>query len=145
MQSHGAKDQRTVDGWADDGATTTFSVRLPRWPLLIRLWGRNPLVRTTDRIEALTTVLAIVVALITVPVALAVGTAVHDLRSDLYAAQEPTRAAVEAVTASVSIWGVAAGVATVLMLITRSVCNRIRCARWQRGLDSLVGQGHEGT
>lgn len=48
-----------------------------------RLWllqalGRNPLVRSSDRIEAALTVLAYLVAVLAVPVACAVGTAVHD-------------------------------------------------------------------
>jgi hypothetical protein len=36
----------------------TLTLRLPRWPVLLRLLGRDPLVRTTDRIEALVLVLA---------------------------------------------------------------------------------------
>ena len=38
---------------ADEVAIDTFTVRLPRWPVLLRLLGRDPLVRTTARIEAL--------------------------------------------------------------------------------------------
>lgn len=70
----------------DDAAMETFTVPLPR-----RLFGRNPLIRTTDRVEALIVVLAVAVSLIAVPFSAAVGTAVHDSRSRLYAEQARTR------------------------------------------------------
>ncbi|MET0993627.1 MAG: hypothetical protein ABWY20_05890, partial [Mycobacterium sp.] len=63
----------------------TFTVRLPRWPVLLRLAGRGPLVRTIDRIEALVLVLAVVVSLIAAPIAAAVGTAVYDSSRQAYA------------------------------------------------------------
>lgn len=56
-----------------------------------RLIGRNPLVRTSDRIEAVATALAVVIVLLAVPVAAAVGTAVHDSRAHAYAEQAATR------------------------------------------------------
>ena len=65
----------------------TFTVRLPRWPILLRLLGRDPLVRTTDRIEALVLVLAVVVSLLAAPIAAAVGTAVYDSSRHVYAEQ----------------------------------------------------------
>ena len=65
----------------------TFTVGLPRWPVLLRLLGRDPLVRTTDRIEALVLALAVVVSLVAAPIAAAVGTAVYDSRRHLYAEQ----------------------------------------------------------
>ncbi|MFL6081988.1 MAG: hypothetical protein ACJ74F_02030 [Mycobacterium sp.] len=68
----------------------TFTVRLPRWPVLLRLAGRDPLVRTTDRIEALVVVLAVVVSLLAIPIAAAVGTAVYDARRQTYAEQADT-------------------------------------------------------
>jgi hypothetical protein len=64
----------------------TFTVRLPRWRFA-RLFGRNPLVHPADRVEALVVVLALVMALVAVPIAAAVGTAVYDSRSRLYAEQ----------------------------------------------------------
>ena len=64
----------------------TFTVRLPRWRFA-RLFGLNPLVRASDRVEALVVVLAVVMALVAVPIAAAVGTAVYDSRSRLYAEQ----------------------------------------------------------
>jgi hypothetical protein len=69
----------------------TLTLRLPRWPVLLRLLGRDPLVRTADRIQALVLVLAVVVSLLAIPIAAAVGTAVHDSRRHLYAEQAVTR------------------------------------------------------
>ncbi|OBG74703.1 hypothetical protein A9X05_25555 [Mycobacterium sp. E3298] len=68
----------------------TFTVPLPRG-LLARLFRRSPLVRSTDRLEALLLVLAIAVSLVTVPIAAAVGTAIHEDRSRVYAEQVQTR------------------------------------------------------
>jgi hypothetical protein len=79
----------------------TFTVRVPRWPILLRLLGRNPLVRTTDRIEALVLVLAVVVSLLAAPIAAAVGTAVHDSRRHIYAEQAHTRHIVAATVTDV--------------------------------------------
>ena len=74
----------------------TFTVRLPRWPVLLRLLGRDPLVRRTDRIEALVLVLAVVVALLAAPIAAAVGTEVYDSRGNFYAEQPHNRHSVTA-------------------------------------------------
>ena len=62
-----------------DEALETFTVRLPRWPMFA-LFRRNPLLRASDRIEALVTALAVTVSLMAVPVTAAVGTAVHHSR-----------------------------------------------------------------
>jgi hypothetical protein len=43
---------------------------------IVRAFGRNPLVRTSDRIEALLLILAVAVALAAAPIAGAIGTAV---------------------------------------------------------------------
>ncbi len=86
---------------ADETAMDTFTLRLPRWPVLLRLLGRDPLVRTTDRIEALVLVLAVVVSLLAVPIAAAVGTAVNDSRRHLYAEQADARHTVVATVADV--------------------------------------------
>ena len=97
MTPHGPDDQRETAHWrADEAVMDTFTVRLPRWPILLRLLGRDPLVRTTDRIEALVLVLAVVVSLLSAPVAAAVGTAVHDSSRQLYAEQAHTRHSVTA-------------------------------------------------
>ena len=70
----------------EDAAMDTFTVRLPRWRSM-RLFGRNPLIRAGDRVEALVVVFAVVMALVAAPIAAAVATAVYDSRSHLYAAQ----------------------------------------------------------
>jgi hypothetical protein len=212
VRPNGAEDQRrTADRRTAEGAITTFAVRIPRWPALMWLRGRCPLVRTTDRIEALVLVLAVVISLVTLPIAGAVGTAVIDSRRDLYAeqansrstvvatvtdvpdsAREPrigaitvparwsaggsdytgtiaadstvdigdpveiwvdnngkwvpaptstTRAALDAVAATLLIWLCVTGAAAAVVAITRAHCTRIRYARWQHGLDNLVAHG----
>ena len=73
-----------------DELQETFTVRLPPWPIF-GLFHRNPLLRGTDRIEALAMAVAVIVLLLAVPVAAAVGTAVHDSRRDVYAEQHHTR------------------------------------------------------
>jgi hypothetical protein len=82
-----------------DEPMESFEIRLPRSPLIVRLFDRGPLVRTTDRVEAFVVIMAIVMALLTVPIAAAIGTAVHDTRSHAYAEQNETR---RNVTATVS-------------------------------------------
>lgn len=79
----------------------TFTVRLPQWPVLLRLLGRDPLVRRTDRIEALVLVLAVVVALLAAPIAAAFGTEVYDSRRDFYAEQARNRHSVTATVTDV--------------------------------------------
>ena len=102
MKSHGPHDQRgTAHRSADNAAMDTFTVRLPRWPVLLRLAGRDPLVRTTDRIEALVLVLAVAVSLIAAPIAAAVGTAVYDSSRHIYAEQAHTRHTVAATVTDV--------------------------------------------
>src|SRR4051812_1930322 len=86
---------------AEDAATDTFTVRLPRWPVLLRLAGRDPLVRTIDRIEALVLVLAVAASLIAAPIAAAVGTAVYDSSRQIYAEQAHTRHTVAATVTDV--------------------------------------------
>ena len=79
----------------------TFTVRLPRWPILLRLLGRDPLVRTIDRIEALVFVLVVVVSLLAAPISAAVGTAVYDTSRRAYAEQAETRHTVAATVTDV--------------------------------------------
>jgi hypothetical protein len=67
-----------------------FTVAWWRWRLA-QAFGRNPLVRTSDRIEAAVMALAIAVSLAAMPVAGAVGTAVHDAQSRAYAAEQQER------------------------------------------------------
>jgi hypothetical protein len=73
----------------------TFTMRSPRG-LVGRLFGRNPLIRVSDRVEALVLVLAVAVSLLAAPIAATVGTALHDSRSSLYAEQAQTRRTVGA-------------------------------------------------
>ena len=102
MNPHGPHDQRGTTHWrADEAAMDTFTLRLPRWPVLLRLLGRDPLVRTTDRIEALVLVLAVVVSLLAIPITAAVGTAVYDSRRQAYAEQADTRHTVTATVTDV--------------------------------------------
>ncbi len=61
-----------------------------------RLFGRNPLVRHSDRIEALILILGIAVVLLTAPIAGAVGTAVYSSRATVYEQQARTRHTVAA-------------------------------------------------
>lgn len=74
----------------------TFTLSLGRcW--MIRALGRNPLVRTSDRIEALILTLVFAAALVVTPVAGAIGTAVHDTHARVYAEQSRDRRPVTAV------------------------------------------------
>lgn len=73
----------------------TFSYDLRRW-WISRVFSGNPLVRATDRVEALVIMLAIVVSLLVIPVAGAVGSAIYDVRAHLYARQARTWHQIEA-------------------------------------------------
>jgi hypothetical protein len=59
-------------------------------------FGRNPLLRRTDRIEAIVTAVAIIVAAAVIPIAAAVGAAVYDAHAQLYADEAQTRHSVAA-------------------------------------------------
>lgn len=93
-------------------AMESFAVNPPRW--LSTLFGRNPLIRTSDRLEALALVLVLTLSLLAAPVAGAVGTAVYDSRSRHHAEQARNRTAVTA---------------TVIDLPARSDPTRVK-ARW---------------
>jgi len=69
---------------------------VPAWWLL-RAFGRNPLVRGSDRLELLIVALGIFVVVVAAACAGALGTAVHDARSRVYIAQAQTRHAVTAI------------------------------------------------
>ena len=102
MNPHGPHDQRGATHWrADEAAMDTFTLRLPRLPILLRLLGRDPLVRTTDRIQALVLVLAVVVSLLAAPITAAAGTAVYDSSRHIYAEQAHTRHTVNAMVTDV--------------------------------------------
>src|SRR5262245_37084832 len=68
----------------------TFTIGLGhRWR--VHVFGRSPLVRRSDRIEALVLVLAVMLTVLAVPVAGAIGTLVHDARARMYAEEAQTR------------------------------------------------------
>ena len=73
----------------------SFSLRCQRWRIA-RAFGRNPLLRWTDRIEAGVMVFAIVVVLAAVPVCAVAGAGVYSSHRALYAAQSITRQTVTA-------------------------------------------------
>jgi hypothetical protein len=58
---------------------------------ITRAFGRNPLLRWSDRVEALLFMLVLATALVVTPVAGAVGTAVYEGRAGVYAEQARTR------------------------------------------------------
>jgi hypothetical protein len=60
-----------------------------RW--WVRAFGRSPLVRRSDRIEAVLLIFAVMVTLVAVPIAGAIGTAVHDQRAQTFAEEARTR------------------------------------------------------
>ncbi|WP_101949607.1 hypothetical protein [Mycobacterium sp. 3519A] len=69
----------------------TFTIgSLSPWWLRALVRG-NPLLRRSDRIEAFVLVLAVLLAIVAIPVAAAVGTSVHEERLRLYAEQAQTR------------------------------------------------------
>jgi hypothetical protein len=59
-------------------------------------FGRSPLLRRTDRIEAIVNVVAIIVAVAVIPIAAAVGAAVYGSHAQLYAEEAQTRHAIAA-------------------------------------------------
>lgn len=73
----------------------TYTLRLPRWPI-VRVLSRNPLVRTSDRVEAVMLLLAVMVSILAAPAAAAIGTAVHESMSHRYTEQAQTRHTVTA-------------------------------------------------
>lgn len=77
----------------------TFTVDPRRW-FQVHTFGRNPLVRGSDRLEAVIIVLAILVSLLAVPVAGAVGTAVYDARRAQYLTEARTQRAAGPITNS---------------------------------------------
>ncbi|WP_441963250.1 Rv1733c family protein [Mycolicibacterium houstonense] len=63
---------------------------------IVRALGANPIIRLTDRAEAVGAVLVIVLILTATAATAAISTAVHDSRSHLYAEQAATRHTVQA-------------------------------------------------
>lgn len=74
----------------------TFTLNFGRlW--IARVFGRNPLVRSGDRLEALLQVTLLVSALLLASFAGALGTAVHDSKSHVYADESRGRLAATAI------------------------------------------------
>jgi hypothetical protein len=74
----------------EEGVMQWFTVAWWRWRLA-QVRGRNPLVRTSDRVEVAVMALAVAISLFSVPVAGAIGTAVHDDRAHVYATEQQDR------------------------------------------------------
>jgi len=73
----------------------SFVIRPMTWPVL-RLFSRNPLVRTSDRIETAVATLAVVVIVTATAFAGVFGTIIHDNQAQKYLQQTQTRHAVVA-------------------------------------------------
>jgi hypothetical protein len=73
-----------------------FNFTPMRWSI-IRAFGANPLVRISDRIEAIVVVSAVAFALLAVSVAGAIGTTVHYAQSRVYAEEAHTRQPIRAI------------------------------------------------
>jgi len=67
-----------------------FTVSWWRWRLA-QARGRNPLVRTSDRVEVAVMALAVLISLTVMPFAGAIGTAIHDEHAKTYAGQQRDR------------------------------------------------------
>ncbi len=68
----------------------TFTINPRRWPVA-RIFGRNPLLRRADRIEAMVTVVALLASLVAIPVAGVVGAVAYGARAHLYAQEAHER------------------------------------------------------
>jgi hypothetical protein len=74
----------------------SFVIRRKMWPVL-RLFSRNPLIRTSDRIETTVVTLAALAVILAAACAEALGTVVHDARAQIYTEQAKTRHPIGAV------------------------------------------------
>jgi len=142
----------------------TFTLDPRRWSLVCA-FGRNPLVRGTNRFETLIIVLVVAASLLTVPIAGAVGTAVYDARRQQYAAEVQAERTADPIansrakavgatdvwlnnaTAHAGIDGACAGAAILLsavaaaatlVTITYLLLTRMRNANWERELRCLA-------
>jgi hypothetical protein len=73
----------------------SFVIRPMTWPIL-QLFSRNPLIRTSDRIETAVVTLAVLLVVIAAACAGALGTVIHDTEAQNYRQQAQTRHAVVA-------------------------------------------------
>jgi len=101
-----------------------FTLRLP-WGPILRLFSRNPLVRTVDRVEAVLMLGAIVVAFVAAPfAAAAVGTAVHDAGGHFHADQAQPGQAVTATVTDVHAAGAESTAPHEVITLPRPVIGR---------------------
>ena len=77
----------------------------PRCWRIGRIFGRNPLLRRADRIEALVMLVALVVSLLAIPVAGVAGAVVYDTLDRLYAQEARERHVVTATVTETGIGG----------------------------------------
>jgi hypothetical protein len=73
----------------------SFAIRPMTWPVL-RLFSRNPLMRTSDRIESAVVTLAALLVVIAAACAGVIGTMIHDTETQNYLEQARTRHALVA-------------------------------------------------
>src|ERR1700744_3535076 len=83
----------------------SFAVRPTTWPVL-RVLSRNPLVRTSDRVEAALLPVATLLVVIAAVCAGVLGTIVHDVMTHKYLDEAQTRFAVVATAVGDSTSGV---------------------------------------
>jgi hypothetical protein len=81
----------------------TFTLHAGAW--IRRLATHGPLVRTSDRVEAAVSLLILVIVVLALPVAGAIGTTTHDSRAREYAALRLTSHQVDAIATDDSIPG----------------------------------------
>jgi hypothetical protein len=73
----------------------SFVIRPMTWPVL-RLFSRNPLMRTSDRVETAVATLAVLLVVIAAACAGVIGTMIHDTETQNYLEQARTRHAIVA-------------------------------------------------
>ncbi len=110
------------------GVMDTYTLDPRRWRVA-RIFGRNPLLRRSDRVEALLVVVVLVLSLVVIPVAGVVGAVVYGARDRHYTQQARER---HAATATVTDTAVDGSAATVL-------------ARWPVGAGERIGPVHPVT
>jgi hypothetical protein len=109
----------------------TFTLDPSRWRVA-RIVGRNPLLRRTDRIEALAVLLALVASLAVIPLSGVVGAVAYGTRERLYGQEAQERHRVVATVFEVVFedsgttvvqarWPVASGEGTGAVQLTRTV------------------------
>ncbi|ORB31060.1 hypothetical protein [Mycolicibacterium parafortuitum] len=135
MRPHEAGNRRAIAGGNTlDDDWTTFTVGVPRPLVATRLRGKHPLVRAVDRIEAAVVTMAVLLSVVALPFAGALGTAVYD------AGAGPGQAA----AGGVLLWAGVTAFAVATIVVTHRICDRARRARWDKGLSQLAEAG-DGT